>query len=446
MDTPICDFLDAYSHRNGARLHMPGHKGIGPMGVEQWDITEIEGADALYTAQGIIARSEANATALYGSARTLFSTEGCSLAIRAMVALAVRYAHQKGIPPLFLAGRNAHHAFLTAVGLCDAQVQWLYPRHNDNYMTCRLTVEDVRTALEACSTPPVAVYITAPDYLGNTAPLRQLAELCHRRGVLLLVDNAHGAYLRFVDQADHPLQAGADACCDSAHKTLPALTSCAYLHIGPSAPPCFAQQAKDALALFGSTSPSYLLLASLDKLNAYLADYAPKANAYAAQVALAKRNLAAYGYMLCGDEPYKITLSTRPFGYAGHQVAHYLRCRNIEVEMATEHYIVLMCTPNLPCDALQSVQDALLALPAANPLDDAPMQMCHPPIALPLQKAMWAPRTTLPIEKAVGRIAAALPVRCPPAVPIVIPGEIVDASVVSLLHRLGIDAIDVISR
>ena len=102
------------------------------------------------------------------------------------------------------------------------------------------------------------MYVTSPDYLGGMQDVAALAEVCHRYGTLLAVDNAHGAYLRFLRPSRHPLDLGADLCCDSAHKTLSVLTGGAYLHIARTAPTSLAENAKEALALFGSTSPSYL--------------------------------------------------------------------------------------------------------------------------------------------------------------------------------------------
>ena len=103
---------------------------------------------------------------------------------------------------------------------------------------------------------PAAVYVTSPDYLGGQCDIAALAETAHRHNVPLLVDNAHGAYLHFLTPPQHPLDLGADLCCDSAHKTLPVLTGGAYLQIGPQAPPDFTANGRQALALFGSTSPT----------------------------------------------------------------------------------------------------------------------------------------------------------------------------------------------
>ena len=111
MQTPIADFLYRYEQSHTVRLHMPGHKGRGPLGCEAFDITEISGADALYEAGGIIACSEANAAALFGSGRTFYSTEGSSQCIRAMLYLALQH-RPAGSPPVIAAARNVHKAYV----------------------------------------------------------------------------------------------------------------------------------------------------------------------------------------------------------------------------------------------------------------------------------------------------------------------------------------------
>ena len=121
MDTPICDFVARYAQSGVARLHMPGHKGVGPLGFEQFDITEINGADSLYEADGIIARSETNASALFGCP-TFYSTEGASQCIRAMLYLCLLQAKKEGKRPLIAAGRNAHKVLLSAAALLDVGV------------------------------------------------------------------------------------------------------------------------------------------------------------------------------------------------------------------------------------------------------------------------------------------------------------------------------------
>ena len=172
MDTPIVDFVRRYAQQRTTRMHMPGHKGCGPLGCEALDITEIAGADELYEAEGIIARSEANAAQLFGTARTYYSTEGSSQCIRAMLALALRGAPKTGKRPVLLAARNAHKALLYAAALLDFDIRWLWPAPEDTgaLCSCPVTVQALSAALEELAgqgRTPFGVYLTSPDYLGG---------------------------------------------------------------------------------------------------------------------------------------------------------------------------------------------------------------------------------------------------------------------------------------
>ena len=268
MKTPICDFINEYIDKNTVRFHMPGHKGKSFLGFEKYDITEFTGADSLYDANGIIKESESNAAKLFGSEQTLYSCEGSSLCIRAMLYLAKMNSKSNYV----LAGRNAHSSFISACALNDLEVMWLFPSDKESYLSCNITEEALEKTLESVDNLPSCVYVTSPDYLGNVCDISALSRVCKKYGVPLLVDNAHGAYLRFLEKDLHPITRGADMCCDSAHKTLPVITGGAYLHISKNAPSLFKEQGKSALALFGSTSPSYLILASLDNANKLLSD------------------------------------------------------------------------------------------------------------------------------------------------------------------------------
>lgn len=235
MNTPIYDFAKEYAISNSIRMHMPGHKGKNSeLGIEQLDITEFDGADNLWHPTGIIKESEANASALFG-AHTFYSTEGSSLCIRAMLFMIKKWALINKVSPLILAGRNAHKTFINTIAILDLPVDWLMPKEQDSYQSCSITSHDIDVYFENCDKEnlprPVAVYITSPDYLGNMLDIKEIANACHKNGAFLIVDNAHGAYLKFLINSLHPIDMGADICCDSAHKTLPALTGAAYLHL-----------------------------------------------------------------------------------------------------------------------------------------------------------------------------------------------------------------------
>ena len=437
MDTPICDFVSAYARENPARFHMPGHKGIPLTGPECLDITEIAGADELYHARGIIRRSEAHAAALFGAARTVYSAEGSSLSIRAMLYLASLEARRAGARPRLIAGRNAHRTLMTAAALLDLEVDWLLPAPGEDLLSCALRPAEL--ARKLAEGPCMGVYLTSPDYLGRRTDLAAAAELCHRAGVPLLVDNAHGAYLRFLDPDLHPLTLGADACCDSAHKTLPCLTGAGYLHIGKNAPAAWGALAEEALSLFGSTSPSWLILQSLDRVNALLSgDYPEKLRRAAARTAQAKEHLRQAGWTLVGDEPMKLTLRTADRGYTGTAVSEALRQAGIVCEYADEEYLVLMPSGETPEKDFVRLEAALDALPARAPLKTARPPLPWPQRAMSIREAMLSPGPVLPPGKAVGRILADAAVSCPPAVPVITAGERITAEAAACMAAWGI--------
>ena len=438
MNTPICDFVREYCRSDALRLHMPGHKGMGPLGFEHLDLTEMEGADDLYHPDGIIAESEAIASALFGC-RTFYSTEGSSQCIRAMVFLVCQYARLTGKRPLIAAGRNAHKTFLSAAALADAEVVWLYPQEGDSHLSCRLSGEEIALALDQMEHMPAALYLTSPDYLGNITDISAAANVCRERGVLLMVDNAHGAYLRFLEPSLHPADLGADLCCDSAHKTLPVITGGAYLHIGANAPGFFVRQAKEAMAMFGSTSPSYLILQSLDGANQYLAeDYRASLAGFLEQVRAAKERLRAAGYRFCGDEPMKLTLDAKARGYHGTDLAALLSRQGLYCEFADPDYLVLMVTPQTGPEGLQRLETALTGIPQRPALPRNSVPCCRPEQVISPREAAFAPSQTLPVELCLGRILASANVSCPPAVPIVCCGERIDQQAMECFAHYGI--------
>lgn len=443
MTTPICDFLRRYAASDTLRLHMPGHKGSPLLGMESWDITEVVGADDLYHADGIIRESEENAARLFGC-RTLYSTEGASLAIRAMLYLAVQYARYQGKSPKILAGRNAHRSFLSGAVLLDLDVIWLQPAKKESYLSCAPTAEEIENILSQPDAP-TAVYLTSPDYLGGCANISAIAEVCHRHGVLLLVDNAHGAYLKFLPTSTHPMDLGADMVCDSAHKTLPALTGAAYLHLADTIPDEIAIQAKPAMALFGTTSPSYLILASLDAVNGYLADgYRDRLAETVEEIRGLRDVLTQHGYVLYGDEPLKLTVSTKSYGYEGVDFADALRARGVECEFADRDFAVMMLTPETGEDGIARLKEALLSIPKRVAITERPPEMGLPERAMSIRDAAMAAKEIIPARESLGRILSDVSVSCPPAVPIVVSGERIDADAIRCFEYYGIDTCTVV--
>lgn len=442
MRTPIVDFLRDYQASAPARFHMPGHKGSGFLGCEGWDITEVRGADALYEADGIIAESEQNAAALFGAGHTCFSTEGSSQCIRAMLYLAVT-SRAPGSAPVVLAARNVHKAFVYAAALVGFETKWLWPEESRSLCACPLSPDALKKALAEMPQPPAAVYLTSPDYLGGRADVGALAAVCRQAGVPLLVDNAHGAYLHFLRTPAHPLDLGAAMCCDSAHKTLPVLTGGAYLHAGRETARTWGGQMKEALCLFGSTSPSYLTLASLDGCNRYLQEgYRERLEARINDVAALRMQLGRQGWHAEESDPLRLTLRA-PQGETGASLADRLRRAGVECEYADQEYLVLMITPENRPEDLARVAKALgendRLCPAAQSLPVPRAQQ-----EMPIREAFFRPRETVPAREALGRICASPTVACPPAIPIAMAGERIGPEAVALFEHYGVPFVEVI--
>ncbi len=447
MKTPICDFVRQYANGQNVRAHMPGHKGDSILGCERYDITEIDGADVLYHSQGIIRESERNAESLFGTARTLYSCEGSSLSIRAMLYLAQIWAKKEGKNTRVLACRNAHKAFLCACALLDIEIEWLFSEESADLLSCCISAERLCSVLDSSDTLPCAVYLTSPDYLGNIADIAALGSICRARGVLLLVDNAHGAYLNFLPDQRHPITLGADMCCDSAHKTLPVLTGGGYLHISRTAPEICRESAESAMALFASTSPSYLILQSLDMANKYLSDgYRERLAEFCLAVEKQKKKLTDAGYILLGDEPIKVTIDAKAYGYTGEELADILRECGVECEFSDPDYCVLMLTPSNGTEDIARIGAALVSVSRRVPILERMPIVRHPGRALSPREAMLSPSCEIDVCDALGRVLAQPSVSCPPAIPVLVCGEVIDGSALRAFEYYGIEKCRVVEE
>ncbi|MCR5617119.1 MAG: aminotransferase class V-fold PLP-dependent enzyme [Clostridiales bacterium] len=414
MNTPIVAFISSYIEKDFVRLHMPGHKGA----LNGRDITEVKGTDDLIEA------SERNASAIFGCP-TFYSSEGSSLAIRAMLSILLRHTGKKTV----VASRNCHQTFISACALLDLDVVWL---PCSDLISSSISLETLENILK--DTDPCCVYITSPDYLGTISDITSIASLCHENGTYLAVDNAHGAYLKFFNM--HPMDLGADICCDSAHKTLPVLTGGAYLHVSND----LNLDVRRELSLFSSTSPSWLILESLDRANATMADqdFMDKLQETASLVKSLRTTMDT-----CGSEPLKVTLAPNSYGYTGDEVADILRTNGIEPEFSDMNYLTLMFSPyntDKDYEKLQKALDSIVRKPALNlPHYIVP----EPSKVLGIRQAVFSKTTTISVEDAEGKVAGFVKTSCPPAIPIVTAGERITAEHIKVLKAYGFETIEV---
>lgn len=460
MNTPLCDAVQSIANKTRTRFFMPGHKANTAAmprfgGVLPFDITEVPGADDLQNAAGPLAQSQANMARAYRSGATLYSASGSTSCILAMLTLFVGPGK-----PVVMA-RGCHVAAVRALALLDATPVWVLAPKGPP------TPAAFEAALKQSGAG--AVYLTSPDYYGRVADIPALAGVCRRYGAALLVDNAHGAHLRFLQPNRHPIALGADACADSAHKTLPCLTPAALLHLREAGRQA---EARQALNLYSSTSPSYLVLQSLDWAAGLLAAQPPDFAGAAVRLAAVAAN--AGGLAQAVDDPLKLCLRPAQLGLAPKNLLQALQQAGIEPEFFDGERIVLMASPwNTPQDfeKLQQLLAAFAGEQKAQETTAASQQPIGGPAraggaaseqvlpqtvqesgqALPLPKVLCSPRQALlgpkqnvPVQQAEGRVCASLAVPCPPGVPLVMPGEQLDHAAVAALAAGGILALDVV--
>ena len=464
MRTPVADFIDSYIARDGVRVHMPGHKGAGPLGVEVRDITEIAGADVLSESVGILGESQQNACTLFGTGATLYSTEGSSLAVKAMLySVMMHWKHcvkeMEYSRPFILAARNVHRAMLDGCALLDLDLEFIRSGKAQGLCSAVVTAQEVEQSLKACGQLPAAVYLTSPDYLGVQSDIAAIAEVCHKYGTLLAVDNAHGAYLAFLEAGKHPIHLGADICCDSAHKTLPVLTGGAYLHLHENIVSEILDSARKGLTMFGSTSPSYLILQSLDLCNVYLEQkFCGELAECVEKVWQFKKAAGDRGLHIMEGEPLKIVIDTGASGYDGEEIAGELRefacCIGerkrfgIECEFADHHTVVFMMSPQNGPEDWQMLYRWLdrtrLLKPGKAFAPAKTLGEEHAVRRMTIREAVFAESEIIPVREAEGRILAQETVSCPPAIPIAVSGEEIDRNMIRVFEEYGIRDISVV--
>lgn len=426
MNTPICDFLENYTTENKLRLHTPGHKGEFPH-----DITEVYGADSLYETNSneIIGMSELNAQSLFGSLKTCYSCEGSTLAIQAGLAV----LKSQGVKTI-AASRCSHRSLAMAASLLQMNVKWLYP---PEFLSANVTydAEAIRDA--------DALFITNVDYYGGTWRFVNPK-------IPVLIDNAQAAYLRFVDKRIfgveyvHPLELGFPLiCAESAHKTLPVLTGGAYLHFSQGTDP---SRAKEMMAMFGTSSPSYLIMESLDRFNGMIANNVQMVNNACGAVAELKERLTKAGVPLVKSDPLRITVNAREYGLTGFQYAQILRDSGVECELADQNKAVLLFSATSTLQDCERAEIAMMFVPTRAPLPPANLPIVKAVADMPMWEAMYKPCKTIPIKSASGEVCAKFTAPCPPGIPLVMPGEIIDHNMIDALYAFGIREVTVVAR
>lgn len=437
MPMPLYDALLSFAAEKPLRMHMPGHKGKGlPLhGLDAaalLDFTELPPTGDLFAGGGAIEAAERLWAAAAGMEQCLFLTGGSTEGLHAALALVCRPGD--GI----LMDRSCHRAVYNAAALLDLRPVYLSRAwRQDVGLPGVISPETVAQAMD--DHPEIkTVCITSPTYYGLLSDIPAISEEVHRRGGKLVVDAAHGAHLFWMDEGR--FLAGADLLVASAHKTLRALGQTAVLLANGYSHAAL----RSAGALYGSSSPSYVLMASLDAAREDMEQGgAGRCRAVAKRVAELRRKFPAVTEAGGPADPLRLTLLTED-GFGAQKA---LQRQEVWPEMADSNHVVFILTAADGQEELNRLEAALKKLNSwwgftgAGALTLPP----KPEVEYTLREALFAPKERLPLELAKGRVCACQVAPYPPGVPVIAPGEIITKKALAYLAKVGYNMVQEIA-
>lgn len=442
MKRKLYESLKRYKKLNRSSFHTPGHKSnvFGKSGILSLDYTELPLTDSLYEASGIIKRAEDDLTKLYGSKKSVFSSGGNTLCIQTMLALVAKSGEK------ILCDRLVHRSAVSAMALLDIDPVWIKREYSKNSRLFeKINIKDLKEKLNQKASYK-AFYTTSPSYYGILQDINLISQECSKKNVPVLVDNAHGSHLKFMEKSLHPLDMGAAMSADSAHKTLPVLTGGAWLHINDSR---FCEDVKNKMVLFGSTSPSYVIMSSMDIARDWLKNYGEKEFEKLKNKVQNIRNLAKEKGIFIPDEnifdPVRITLGIWKVGYSGYEFREHLYKYGVEPEFCDSNYAVLIVTPFNTREDFKRLKKALINLKIKEEKKaDFEFGFKMPEKIATIREAVMAETIKVNINEAVGKIAGEIACPCPPGVPVIMPGEKISDYEQEVLRKYGISKINVL--
>ena len=424
-------------------MHMPGHKRhtcaeyLKKLAADI-DITEIDGFDDLHDPSGIIAKAQTRAAALWSAQNSHILVGGSTVGILAGIYSFLAPSDE------VLVARNCHKSVYHAVEICGSTPRYIVPdRDEKTGIYLSVDPEKVASALDYFKKIKLVV-ITSPTYEGVISDVERIADICHKRGVALLVDEAHGAHLDLSDKfTGGAVKAGADVVVQSLHKTLPSLTQTAIAHTGGL---CDKEKYARALNVFETSSPSYLLMASADgcvdfisKHRELFAKWSDAADDFRSRAKkLAHLSVFDGGGSFAFDKS-KIVISTAGADISGFELMKKLREEyDIELEMASEKYAVAMTgmfdTKSTLGKLIRALTKIDKTLTAAEASDITSIDL--PVYAITPKEAVILPCEAVFAGEAEGEISAEYVWAYPPGTPLIVPGEVIDGDAVAYAKRL----------
>lgn len=447
---PIYEMLKAYRNKKPLPFHMPGHL-LGRGLIEEMriagslDITEIPGSDCLHEPNGVIKESQCLAAACFGADYSFFLVNGSTSGIHAMIQATVKPEGK------LILGRDSHVSVLNALAQINGEPVFVFPETDEKVgIPLGVSAEGIEKAIKA-NPDAQAILITRPGYYGTATRLNDIAKLARTNKIPLLVDEAHGAHFCFYEDFPKPaITLGADLCVQSLHKTLPALTQTAIIH-GINKGLVDRNIIKRTVSMVQTTSPSYLLLSSIDiarnimenkgreiytNLRHVISDFNTMLNKYTC----IKR--VACDYSNFETDFSRIVLSFKATKLSGFETEKILRTRfGIVAEMADLNNIVLIATPFHISENFDKLLEALKLISGefcgGIAERELPLWPCSSPERIvPLRQALFNNGEEMSINNAVGKVSGAYITPYPPGIPLIIPGEIITKEIVDYVNML----------
>lgn len=449
--------LKAHAASNSIPMHMPGHKrNTGLLGTElpyDIDITEIDGFDNLHGASGILNEYMEEIAEFYGTKRSFYLVNGSTCGILAGIRAATKRGGKIAV------ARNSHKSVYHAIELFGLEAVYLMPELDEAFgIHGGVSSANIAAALKKHPDTQLVV-LTSPTYEGVVSDIAAIAEICHAQGIPLIVDEAHGSHFNYSQHFPASATAlGADIVIQSLHKTLPSLTMTSLAHLNGNliSPEELARQ----LAIFESSSPSYVLMASIDRCFRLLRDegiqlfgnYNQRLTDFSGKMKNLQRlkvlchgsdRPAAHATFFAFDQG-KILISAQGTGITGQALAEMLRSEyQIEMEMAFGDHALAMTSV---CDteaAMAALADALLAIDSTlksaaseHASNDTATTFAMPEKQYEIWQALESETASCPFKQAIGETAAEYVWAYPPGIPLLVPGERISAGFIRQVHTL----------
>lgn len=452
----LLEQLEQYHKTDMYPFHMPGHKRQEELGITQFpnpfsvDITEIEGFDNLHHPEGILKDSMDQAAHIYRADQTRYLVNGSTAGILSAISASVK---RNGC---FLMARNSHKSAYHAAFLKNLSPVYVFPEFVEQYgIQGKIQPEAVERILK--ERPEIeAVFITSPTYEGIVSEVKEIAEVVHRYGIPLIVDEAHGAHLPFADGELFPkpaLDCGADIVIQSLHKTLPSLTQTAVLHMkGKLAD---REKVDQYLRIYQSSSPSYVLLSSIENCIHYMnSEGRDRLLDYGTELKVWLKDCAGLSHLklMTGDtggvevlknrDISKILVSVKGTSLTGVELTEILRNRyHLEPEMCCQSYVLFMTSLMDTKDGLERLKTALYEIDRELEKCESPGEKTDyltwirkPKVERSIAEASEVISEKVKLQTASDRISTEFITVYPPGIPAVVPGEVITEEVILLME------------